>query len=71
MARKSTWRAELARLLPGRKLASTLSSPKRRNAFEPQVMAPHQVDLPLKKTPLEEIAVPASINGRSLAEGRP
>jgi hypothetical protein len=45
--------------------------PTRENRREPQVMMPQKVDLALPKTTLQEIAVPASINGRSLANGRP
>ncbi|ASY59602.1 hypothetical protein SS05631_b55100 (plasmid) [Sinorhizobium sp. CCBAU 05631] len=47
------------------------SKKAQRNAWQPQVAVPHQVDLPLKKSPDEEIAVPASVNGRSLVDGRP
>lgn len=43
---------------------------KRRNAWEPQVIVPHQVDLPLSRPDHEEVAVPAAPNGRSLASGR-
>ena len=44
---------------------------QRKNRPEPQVMVPQVVDLALPKTTGQEIAVPASINGRSLADGRP
>jgi hypothetical protein len=44
---------------------------QRENRPEPQVMVPQVVDLTLPKTTVEEIAVPASVNGRSLADGRP
>jgi hypothetical protein len=44
---------------------------QRKNRPEPQVIVPQVVDLALPKTTVEEIAVPASINGRSLADGRP
>ena len=44
---------------------------QRKNRPEPQVMVPQVVDLTLPKTTRQEIAVPASINGRSLADGRP
>ena len=44
---------------------------QRKNRPEPQVMVPQVVDLALPKTTHQEIAVPASINGRSLADGRP
>ncbi len=51
---------------------TTYCAPRlRRNAWEPQVVVPHRVDLPLAKENAEEVAVPASINGRSLAGGRP
>ncbi len=42
-----------------------------RNAWQPQVIVPYRVDLTLKKSTAEEVAVPASINGRSLVDGRP
>lgn len=35
-----------------------------------QVEPPDRVDLPLPKSPADEIAVPASINGRSLIDGK-
>ncbi len=35
-----------------------------------QVLVPEAVELPLPKAPREEIAVPASINGRDLSSGR-
>lgn len=41
------------------------------DAREAQVMVPEAVDVPLPKTPDQQIAVPASINGRDLSEGRP
>lgn len=43
---------------------------KRRNAWEPQVIVPHQVDLPLDQPNRDEVVVPASPNGRSLVNGR-
>jgi hypothetical protein len=43
----------------------------RDNRRETQVMVPQVVALTLPKTTVQEIAVPASINGRSLADGRP
>ncbi|WP_234186262.1 MULTISPECIES: hypothetical protein [unclassified Shinella] len=43
---------------------------KRRNAWEPQVVVPHQVDLPLARPERDEVAVPAAPNGRSLVNGR-
>lgn len=45
--------------------------PQRQNRREPQVMVPQKVDVTLPKTTLQEITLPASINGRSLANGRP
>ncbi|NRP21889.1 hypothetical protein LPJGGPFB_05148 [Ensifer adhaerens] len=43
----------------------------RRNAVSVvQIVPPHRVDLNLPKSPAEEIAVPASINGRSLINGK-
>ncbi|THK39349.1 hypothetical protein EHS39_03735 [Ensifer sp. MPMI2T] len=48
-------------------------SPKKtqRNTWQPQVIVPYRVDLTLKKPADEEVRVPASINGRSLVNGRP
>jgi hypothetical protein len=43
---------------------------KRRNSWEPQVVVPHQVDLPLHRPEHEDVAVPAAPNGRSLINGR-
>ena len=43
---------------------------KRRNSWEPQVIVPQQVDLPLVRSEREEVAVPAASNGRSLVNGR-
>ena len=43
---------------------------KRRNAWEPQVIVPQQVDLPLELDRRDKVAVPAAVNGRSLADGR-
>ena len=43
---------------------------KRRNAWEPQVIVPHQVDLPLVRAEKDEVVVPAMPNGRSLVNGR-
>jgi hypothetical protein len=37
---------------------------------EPRIVVPEEVDLPLPKEPGEEIAVPASINGRDLSQGK-
>lgn len=36
-----------------------------------QVLSPEDVDLPMPRDTAEQIAVPASINGRDLSEGRP
>jgi len=38
---------------------------------EPHVVVPEDVDLPLPRSPREEMCVPASINGRDLSSGRP
>jgi hypothetical protein len=38
---------------------------------EAQVRIPEEVDLPLPRDTVEEIAVPASINGRDLSRGTP
>jgi hypothetical protein len=43
---------------------------KRRNAWEPQVIIPHQVDVPLSQPNRDEVVVPATPNGRSLVNGR-
>lgn len=60
--------------LPARKPAASAPSQTRqtrnRNAWEPQVVVPHQVDLPLPREEREEVVVPAAPNGRSLADGR-
>ncbi|QRM57385.1 hypothetical protein F3Y30_23090 (plasmid) [Sinorhizobium sp. BG8] len=45
--------------------------PRRRNVAEPQVSAADRVDLPLKKEPVDEVIVPASVNGTDLSTGRP
>lgn len=37
---------------------------------EMHVVVPEKVGLPLPRTPQEEMAVPASINGRDLSSGR-
>ena len=42
---------------------------KRRNSWEPQIIVPHQVDLPLDQR-RDEVAVPAAVHGRSLSNGR-
>lgn len=41
------------------------------DAKEAQVVVPEAVDVPLPKPPGQQLAVPASINGRDLSEGRP
>lgn len=43
---------------------------KRRNSWDPQIIVPHQVDLPLNQPGRDEVAVPATPNGRSLLNGR-
>lgn len=43
---------------------------KRRNSWEPQVIVPQQVDLPLRQPDRDEVIVPAAPNGRSLINGR-
>jgi hypothetical protein len=43
---------------------------KRRNSWEPQVIVPQQVDLPLNRPDNHEVVVPAAANGRSLVNGR-
>jgi hypothetical protein len=40
-------------------------------ADDAHVAVPEQVDIPLPKTSRQQIAVPASINGRDLTDGRP
>jgi len=37
----------------------------------PKVLIPEEVDIPLPKQTIEEVAVPASINGRDLSRGQP
>jgi hypothetical protein len=41
------------------------------DAKDAQVVVPEAVDVPLPKPPGQQIAVPASINGRDLSEGKP
>lgn len=43
---------------------------KHRNSWEPQVIVPQQVDLPLNRPDHDEVVVPAAPNGRSLINGR-
>jgi len=50
--------------------ASLRNARKRRNSWEPQVIVPHQVDLPLNRPNNHEVVVPAAANGRSLVNGR-
>jgi len=38
---------------------------------EAQVLIPEEVDIPLPRETVEQIAVPASINGRDLSRGQP
>lgn len=38
---------------------------------EAQVLIPEEVDIPLPRETVEQIAVPASINGRDLSQGQP
>lgn len=38
---------------------------------EAQVLVPEEVDIPLPRETVEQIAVPASINGRDLSQGQP
>ncbi|ASP82377.1 hypothetical protein CN153_30030 [Sinorhizobium meliloti] len=54
------------------KFARPPENPKKsgRNTWQPQVIVPYRVDLTLKKSTADEVAVPASINGRSLIDGR-
>lgn len=42
---------------------------RRRNSWEPQVIVPQQVDLPLNQPARDETVVPAAPNGRSLING--
>lgn len=44
---------------------------KVRDARDAQVVVPEAVDVPLPKPPGQQIAVPASINGRDLSQGKP
>lgn len=53
------------------KSAGTRRKLKKTAAEEAQIAVPDAVDVPLPKDPIEEIAVPASINGRDLSKGRP
>jgi hypothetical protein len=41
------------------------------DAKEAQVVVPEAVDVPLPKPAGQQMAVPASINGRDLSEGKP
>ncbi|MDB5552409.1 MAG: hypothetical protein JWL86_2393 [Rhizobium sp.] len=38
---------------------------------EVHVVVPEEVDIPLPRDTAEQIAVPASINGRDLSQGKP
>lgn len=37
----------------------------------PKILIPEEVDIPLPKQTIEEVTVPASINGRDLSRGQP
>jgi hypothetical protein len=37
----------------------------------PRILLPEEVDIPLPKRTVDEVAVPASINGRDLSKGQP
>jgi hypothetical protein len=51
--------------------AAAMSGARRRpNVWQPQVIVPQQVDLPSARPGLDEIVVPAGVNGRSLVNGR-
>ena len=56
----------------GAPLASEADNParRRRNAWEPQVMPPQTVDLPLRDGDDANIAVPATISGQSILDTR-
>ena len=56
----------------GAPLASEADNPvrRRRNVWEPQVMPPQTVDLPLREDSNADIAVPAAISGQSLLDTR-
>lgn len=64
-------RQKLKRAAPRPTNAGTQEARRRRNSAEAQVIVPQQVDLPLPTPPSEEIKVPASVDGRSLSNGRP
>lgn len=38
---------------------------------EAQILVPEEVDIPFPRETIEQIAVPASINGRDLSQGQP
>jgi hypothetical protein len=44
---------------------------KKGDAADAQVVVPEAVDIPLPKPVEQQIAVPASINGRDLSDGKP
>ena len=54
----------------GAPLANEADNParRRRNAWEPQVMPPQTVDLPLRDVDDADISVPATISGQSLLD---
>jgi hypothetical protein len=43
---------------------------RRPNVWQPQVIVPQQVDLPSARPGLDEVVVPAGVDGRSLVNGR-
>lgn len=61
-----------ARHMPVEPTSSTFRHKLRaRHAVDAQVMVPDVVDIPLPKPARQQIAVPASVNGRDLSAGRP
>ncbi|MGQ3211417.1 MAG: hypothetical protein ACT6U0_07590 [Shinella sp.] len=67
MRQKNKPLARKPAVIPG---ANPGDTRKRRNAWEPQVIVPHQIDLPLNQPGSHEVVVPAAPNGRSLVNGR-
>lgn len=51
--------------------AHPASSPHQPLSHEAQVLIPEEVSIPLPRETAEQIAVPASINGRDLSQGTP
>lgn len=41
---------------------------RRKNAWDPQVMPPQKVDLPLRKEMEADVAVPTTLSGQSLLD---